>query len=586
MTISWQDYYFRIQLSHSSGEGDSWDTAISLKTIADYFANNPIGTLYMPRGNNELCDEATYWSVESGDADPPTYDTTDYASIPDAGTNGSVSFTKNGPEDFVALWNGNHDWDGGANPRYGENTYHYLRCDYAEKIELWVKVSNPDIKLDKIKCTSYYSSSRPEMYGTEFTNNGEGWSFEADTWTKIEIDIRKDPHIRLHERQWWDRISTWRLYFSGGDSGDTVKIDGLRCVNTNPNPVEVYPNYFRVPVTIFSSDSSLYFWMKNCFVRPTMLGGYFLYFYYGHYKIGEIGSNGEVYDPVVIYHDNEDRDGHSGALHFYKPAEIYVYGLTLFSAYAKGAYLKIQNPTGESEVKYVNIYNHTDNWLINVKNVDNIETHNGRYCLRDSHPPESGGEWRNLFLQKAVSFRWWTTHGYTYTFRNAELRGVPEIRIGYSGGEHIINLVDSSFEGINKVVFYCAGCPAGTPNRLNLQASFKLKVIDMNNNPIQGANVVLKDKDGNVVFNLTTDENGEIPPQDVTYERYEWIADGVSNAKTRTWGSPQATFNPFTIRISKKGFQTYEKKFTLDKKVDWIIRLRHSDVNVDQEVLL
>ena len=34
--------------------------------------------------------------------------------------------------------------------------------------------------------------------------------------------------------------------------------------------------------------------------------------------------------------------------------------------------------------------------------------------------------------------------------------------------------------------------------------------------------------------------------------------------------------NPFTLTISKAGYQTYSKKFTLDKKTDWIIRLKEA----------
>jgi len=46
------------------------------------------------------------------------------------------------------------------------------------------------------------------------------------------------------------------------------------------------------------------------------------------------------------------------------------------------------------------------------------------------------------------------------------------------------------------------------------------------------------------------------------------------------------SYNPFTITITKAGYQIYKKTFTLNKKVDWVIALKHSLVNADQEVLL
>lgn len=44
-------------------------------------------------------------------------------------------------------------------------------------------------------------------------------------------------------------------------------------------------------------------------------------------------------------------------------------------------------------------------------------------------------------------------------------------------------------------------------------------------------------------------------------------------------------YSPFTITISKAGYQTYKKKFTLDKKIDWIIALTPARIQIDQECL-
>lgn len=45
-------------------------------------------------------------------------------------------------------------------------------------------------------------------------------------------------------------------------------------------------------------------------------------------------------------------------------------------------------------------------------------------------------------------------------------------------------------------------------------------------------------------------------------------------------------YSPFILKIKKAEYQTYKKKFTIAKKIDWTIRLIHSNVCVDQEVML
>jgi len=107
------------------------------------------------------------------------------------------------------------------------------------------------------------------------------------------------------------------------------------------------------------------------------------------------------------------------------------------------------------------------------------------------------------------------------------------------------------------------------------QYSFNLKVIDPGGNPIQGATVKIWDVNNNLVVNETTDANGQIPEQILTYGYYD-----------QDHGDTPVMLTPHTIKISKPGYQTYKKKFAVNKKIDWLIRLIHSNVCVDQEVML
>jgi len=101
-----------------------------------------------------------------------------------------------------------------------------------------------------------------------------------------------------------------------------------------------------------------------------------------------------------------------------------------------------------------------------------------------------------------------------------------------------------------------------SPGKIYRQYTFALKVVDKNGNPIPNASVKIWDKNNNLVVDETTDANGEIPEQTLTYGYYD-----------QDHGNTPVMQTPHTIRITKAGYQTYEKKFTLDKKIDWMIAL-------------
>lgn len=83
------------------------------------------------------------------------------------------------------------------------------------------------------------------------------------------------------------------------------------------------------------------------------------------------------------------------------------------------------------------------------------------------------------------------------------------------------------------------------------QVSFDVNVVDDTNTAISGATVVLKDKDNNTVFSTTTDANGDITQQWVTY---------LSNTQA---GGGELTMSPFTLTITKTGYDTYTRTLTI-----------------------
>jgi len=99
---------------------------------------------------------------------------------------------------------------------------------------------------------------------------------------------------------------------------------------------------------------------------------------------------------------------------------------------------------------------------------------------------------------------------------------------------------------------------------VKFQQSFNLKVIDRNGNPIEGATVILKDKNGTEVFSVTTNSSGVIPEQLVTRTYFE-----MNSSST----AMKTDYNPFTLTISHQDYPSKEFTFNITKKIDWTIAL-------------
>lgn len=98
------------------------------------------------------------------------------------------------------------------------------------------------------------------------------------------------------------------------------------------------------------------------------------------------------------------------------------------------------------------------------------------------------------------------------------------------------------------------------------QYTFNLKVVDKDGNALSGFTVILYDKNDNQVFQETTDANGEIPEQTVSYKHYE--DDGAGN-------TVEVDYGPHHLHID--GGATYldynDEGLVLDEKTDLVISL-------------
>ena len=89
--------------------------------------------------------------------------------------------------------------------------------------------------------------------------------------------------------------------------------------------------------------------------------------------------------------------------------------------------------------------------------------------------------------------------------------------------------------------------------------TFNLKVTNKEGNAIEGAEVIIRDKDGSVVLDNFTDGNGEITTE-ITYAEF-------SESKGRVLKSPH------TLIVSKDGYEEYTTVFTANRTITWSIAL-------------
>lgn len=112
---------------------------------------------------------------------------------------------------------------------------------------------------------------------------------------------------------------------------------------------------------------------------------------------------------------------------------------------------------------------------------------------------------------------------------------------------------------------------AQNPQPVYRQYSFNLRVSDSQDNPIPGASVKIYDRFGALVVDTTTGSDGKIAPQTLTHEKRERDPNSVPDGYTTA--SILTTYSPYRLVISKSGYQTYDDKLTIDRKMDLEVAL-------------
>jgi hypothetical protein len=98
--------------------------------------------------------------------------------------------------------------------------------------------------------------------------------------------------------------------------------------------------------------------------------------------------------------------------------------------------------------------------------------------------------------------------------------------------------------------------------------SVNLKIVGILGNVIQGVSVILKDKNGNIAYNHTSDVNGLVSGDILIMEARNKNGDGYGpNYTTLT------EYGPFTMVVSKTGYKDYKDVIDIQSKIIWEISL-------------
>ena len=183
-------------------------------------------------------------------------------------------------------------------------------------------------------------------------------------------------------------------------------------------------------------------------------------------------------------------------------------------------------------------------------------------CEYGIRTPAPGVTTEDVFITGAAKGVWmYRTSGVTLRSMSVTGNDVDFWNNQYYDEQQENTLVDCVYDSYKNEMWRTATAEAWCI--LNIKEYLKLKITDTDGNLLENAAIKLYDKNDDLVFDLVTDVNGEIPQQEVLRLR-----DEVNIAeRTITY------YNPFRMVIEYTGKQTYESKININSKQDLQIAL-------------
>jgi len=133
---------------------------------------------------------------------------------------------------------------------------------------------------------------------------------------------------------------------------------------------------------------------------------------------------------------------------------------------------------------------------------------------------------------------------------------------------------------IDKYTTWIKGSVNPNGFRSYMKYTFDLGVYDYNNSPLANATISLIQNNGDIALSTTTDINGTVPQQNLTWGYWEntYYPNNVivdeNNLTTNIT-------SPYTLIIEKDGYVSYNYTWTPRNKMDWSIRLQNSTTEED-----
>ncbi len=191
---------------------------------------------------------------------------------------------------------------------------------------------------------------------------------------------------------------------------------------------------------------------------------------------------------------------------------------------------------------------------------------------------------RNAVLDGQKIYGYLQTYGYNTLTKNSNLYSSAGYQFRFintnNNSDNALdnNFIDYSTGEVTKypyvyVIQYSDATYGYTNLSLKIGSTFNLIVNDNAsdiNQTIEGANVSIYDKNGNLFYNGLTDENGSISTP-MYWGAVVSIDDTPSGV--RDDNQKHMDLNPFIITIKKDGYATYNGTFEIYNKKDWTIAL-------------
>lgn len=394
-------------------------------------------------------------------------------------------------------------------------------------------------------------------------------------WQDFSLDIRKDfSHVSyIHQLTMYSQY-TAKIYFffSGLSVGEKVWIDGVRFVCSNPNPIEVSLNnyLFKTGLKINASyfkdyGFNLTIRMLDFYERYGTQGLYFAATSQGDIQFGDYSGYSSKRLGGTIYFDNIQRTtaqmyiskidfqeiNFQGKLHTLGTFRIIAYDSRFRSCIFNNIIEIVPTNT-----EFKNIIGSAGNQFLSSSGVNNTFEN---ITLYDAHlsgssylfllrPINIQSILRNIKIINNLTSRWliyidrYTSGSYGYKFINFDISEV--------GDGAILRQSNVGSYTYPQVLF-----------AFSIDMLFKDK-----EQPLLGVQLLVKDRDGNIVLSEISDINGKISDKSIDYFENDVTLPSTSNfifGETTNFIKKY----PFTVEISKSGYQTisFQLMQTYDK---------------------